>query len=74
MWLGLTFEKFRFNWLNPSGHWRLNLGDPSQRAVMMRLIAINNSESEYSRTKSRRQDTSQWVSTIHIGLVYSLHQ
>ena len=66
LYTALTFEKFRFNWLNPTGHWRLNLADRLQRSVMMRLSAINHDESEYSRLQSRRGDTSQWVSKFSL--------
>lgn len=55
----LTMKRYKFNWLNPTGHWRLNLADKVERAIMMQLIAINNSESEFSRTQSGRMDTSQ---------------
>lgn len=55
----LTFEQFKFNWVNPTGHWRIDLGNKMQRSVMMQIIAINNSESDFSKNHSRRGDTSQ---------------
>jgi hypothetical protein len=55
----LTMKRYKFNWLNPTGHWRLNLADKVERAIMMQLIAINNSESEFSKLLSGRMDTSQ---------------
>lgn len=55
----LTIEEFRFNWSNPSGHWRLNLENRTQRMVMNKIIALNASEALFSRRKSRRGDTSQ---------------
>lgn len=58
----LTLKRYRFNWCNPTGHWTLSLSDKVQRAVMMQIMAINNSESEYSKSMSGRQDTSQLVS------------
>ena len=54
----LSFEKFKFNWLNPTGHWRLDLNNRCQRAVMMQLIALNIVESKASK-KAKRGDTSQ---------------
>ena len=54
-----SFEKFKFNWVNPTGHWRLDLASKAQRDVMMQLIALNNSESVYSEKSSGRNDTSQ---------------
>jgi hypothetical protein len=55
----LTIKRYKFNWTNPTGSWKLNLADKEQRSIMLQLIAINNYESEFSRTKSRRGDTSQ---------------
>jgi hypothetical protein len=57
----ITLKQFKFNWSNPTSHWNLNLADKVQRAIMMRIIAINNSESEFSKTHSGRGDTSQLV-------------
>jgi hypothetical protein len=54
----LSFEKFKFNWINPTGHWRLDLNNRVQRSVMMQLIALNIVESKASR-KAKRGDTSQ---------------
>lgn len=56
----ITLKQYKFNWSNPTSHWNLNLGDKVQHAIMMQLIAINNSESEFSRTQSGRGDTSQY--------------
>jgi hypothetical protein len=36
----LTFEQFKFNWINPTSHWRIDLSNKAQRAVMLNLIAI----------------------------------
>lgn len=55
----LTLKQYRFNWSNPTGTWKLNLSDKTQRSIMMKIIAINNSESEFSRSLSGRGDTSQ---------------
>eukprot|EP01041_Mallomonas_annulata_P000200 gene200-359_t len=55
----MSFEKFRFNWLNPTGHWRLDLGNRSQRNVMTQILALNSVESEFSEKYSKRGDTSQ---------------
>jgi hypothetical protein len=57
-------KRYKFNWRNPTGHWRLNLEDKTQRSIMMQIIAINNSESEYSRVVANREDTSQMVDTL----------
>ena len=62
----LTFEELRVNWINPTGHWRLDLGHKGQRGVMMQIIAMNNKESENSRFVSKRADTSQNVSVVRI--------
>lgn len=56
----LTVKRYKFNWTNPTGHWILNLGDKQQNDIMRRIIAINNSESGYSRLYSTRGDTSQY--------------
>ena len=57
----VSIEEYKFNWTNPTGHWRLNLEQNKQLVVMMKLISINNKESEYSRNFkfSGREDTSQ---------------
>ena len=55
----LTFEQFKFNWVNPTSHWRIDLGNKMQRSVMMQIVAINNNESNFSKNQSRRGDTSQ---------------
>ena len=55
----VTIDEFKFNWTNPTGHWRLNLENRSQLYVMLKLIAINKLESDYSRDESGRGDTSQ---------------
>ena len=57
----LTFDRFKFNWLNPTGHWRLDLCDSAQRALFMNIVAINTEESDYSKHRSGRGDTSQKV-------------
>lgn len=57
--LRLTMKGYKFNWFNPTNHWRLNLGSKFERNIMMKLIAINNFESEFSRLYSGRGDTSQ---------------
>lgn len=54
----LSFEKFKFNWLNATGHWRLDLNNRLQRSVMMQIIALNIVESKASK-KAKRGDTSQ---------------
>lgn len=55
----LSFKRYKFNWVNPTGYWNFNLSDKIQRSVMLQLIAINNSEAEYSRYRAGRGDTSQ---------------
>jgi hypothetical protein len=55
----LTLEKFKFNWINPTGHWRLDLSIRIQRNVFMQIIAHNAVESKNSELKSKRNDTSQ---------------
>lgn len=52
-------KRYKFNWLNPTSHWCLNLADKTERAIMMQLVAINNFESDYSKQSSGRGDTSQ---------------
>lgn len=56
---GITFEKLKFNYLNATGHWRLDMANRVQRNVMMQLLALNNIESQFSEKSSRRGDTSQ---------------
>jgi hypothetical protein len=53
------FDMFKFNWTNPSGHWRFNLDLPAQRNTFMKFVALNRLESQFSETKSGRDDTSQ---------------
>jgi hypothetical protein len=60
----LTIEKFKFNWINPTGHWRLDMSNRIQRHVMMQLVAHNGVEGKFSETKSKRNDTSQKVRDI----------
>ena len=55
----MTFELFKFNWVNPSGYWRLNLANPAHRETCLRIIAINEQESSFGRLQSGRGDTSQ---------------
>lgn len=55
----MTMKQFKFCWKNPTAHWRLNLGNKHERAIMMQLIAINNSEADFSKNHSGRGDTSQ---------------
>ena len=57
----VTIDEYRFNWTNPTGHWRLNLGMHKQLFVMMKLVAINKVESDFSKDfqQSGRDDTSQ---------------
>jgi hypothetical protein len=59
--VALTFDRFQFHWMNPTGHWRLDLADRNQRTVMLSIIALNNVEMEFSRLHSQRGDTSQKV-------------
>lgn len=53
------FDMFKFNWTNPSGHWRFKLDVPEQRNTFMKFVAINRIESTFSEFKSGREDTSQ---------------
>jgi hypothetical protein len=69
--LAISLKQYKFNWANPTSHWSLNLGDKVQRAIMMNLIAINNSEAEFSQKHSGRGDTSQLV---RISFVLSIYQ
>ena len=55
----LSFEKFKFNWINCTGHWYLDLGNQRAREVMVDLIALNNVERHFSKDQSGRLDTSQ---------------
>eukprot|EP00606_Chrysophyceae_sp_TOSAG23-5_P001321 GSChrysophyteH2.ASY1.ANO1.137.1 assembled CDS len=55
----VSIDEYKFNWTNPTGHWRLNLEQNKQLLVLMKIISINQTESEFSRTKSGRDDTSQ---------------
>ncbi len=60
----LSTEKFKFNWINPSGHWRLDMANRVHREVMMQLCALNEVESLNSEQLSKRNDTSQKVNDI----------
>ena len=55
----MSVDIFKFNWVNPTGHWRFNLANRAQRLCMTKFIAINRLESEHSERKSGREDTSQ---------------
>lgn len=55
----ITFEKLKFNYINPTGHWRLDMANRVQRSVMMQLLALNTIESQFSEKLSKRGDTSQ---------------
>jgi len=55
----VSIDEYKFNWTNPTGHWRLNLENRKQLFVMMKLISINGQEAEFSQKKSGREDTSQ---------------
>jgi len=55
----LTIKRYKFNWANPTGSWRLNLAEKDERAIMLQLIAINAVESEFGRNSGHRGDTSQ---------------
>lgn len=57
----LGSEKFKFNWINPTGHWRLDMANRDQRNVMLQIAALNEVESMFSESKSHRGDTSQKV-------------
>jgi hypothetical protein len=65
----LGFDNFRFNWINPTGHWRFNLAERFQRVTFQQIVAINSIESEYSRTISKHGDTSQWVRHLSSSLM-----
>jgi hypothetical protein len=72
--LAISMKQYKFNWANPTSHWSLNLGDKVQRAIMLNLIAINNSEAEFSQKHSGRQDTSQLVrQTDNVFFLLNLH-
>lgn len=57
----VSIDEYRFNWTNPTGHWRLNLGMRRQLFVMMKLVSINKVESDFSKDskQSGRENTSQ---------------
>jgi len=50
---------FKFNRCNPTGHWRFDLGSPSDREVLVAIFAINQQQRVNSMKKSGRNDTSQ---------------
>jgi Ran GTPase-activating protein (RanGAP) involved in mRNA processing and transport len=55
----VSFDNFKFNWKNPTGHYRIELHNPSSRITLLKLLAINQEESNYSKNISKRNDTSQ---------------
>ena len=55
----VSFDNFKFNWKNPTGHYRIELHNPSSRIILLKLLAINEEESNYSKNLSKRNDTSQ---------------
>ena len=52
------FAKFKMNFLNPTGHWRLDLGNINHREVWQMLLTLEGKEMASSKT-SKRNDTSQ---------------
>ena len=60
----MSFEKFKFNWVNPTGHWRLDLSNRAQRGVMNQIAALSIVEAEFSEHHSKRGDTSQKVQQL----------
>ena len=63
------FDLVKFNWTNPSGHWRYNLSKPHERGAFMKFVAINRLESTFSEFKSGREDTSRQ----EIGSTFGMH-
>ena len=55
----ISLDSFKFNWKNPTGHYRIDLANPSHRLTLLKLAAINQEESQYSKNSSKRNDTSQ---------------
>jgi hypothetical protein len=55
----LTYEQYKFSWDNATGYYKLDLANPLQYSVMLRVSAVNTVEAEFGKNTSRRQDTSQ---------------
>ena len=55
----LTVNRYKFNWVNPTGNWRLRFDDNDQREIFLQIAAINTLESDYSKQHAHRSDTSQ---------------
>lgn len=55
----MTFEKFKFNYENPTGSWMLDLSLRAHRDVLAMLHAVHMEETNFSRNCSMRGDTSQ---------------
>ena len=54
----IGFAKFKMNFLNPTGHWRLDLGNISHKEVWQMLLTLEGKEMASSKA-SGRNDTSQ---------------
>ena len=54
----LGFTRFRLNFLNPTGHWRLDLADANHKEVWHMILTLEGKERVASK-KSGRGDTSQ---------------
>lgn len=54
----LGFTRFKLNFLNPTGHWRLDLGDANHKEVWHMILTLEGKERVASK-KSSRGDTSQ---------------
>ncbi|CAM9147172.1 unnamed protein product [Ectocarpus sp. 12 AP-2014] len=54
----LTHERFKFNWDNPTGHYRLEMQKKSHREIMMLLSMVHSREILQGK-KEGRGDTSQ---------------
>jgi hypothetical protein len=65
----ITLQRYKFNWKNATGSWRINLSDKVDRSIMMQLIALNGIENDFTRTNGFRGDTSQHVSTLFVIVV-----
>ncbi|GMH51778.1 hypothetical protein TrST_g8706 [Triparma strigata] len=54
----IGFTKFKMNFLNPTGHWRLDLENQAHKEVWLMLLTLEGKEMASSKT-SGRNDTSQ---------------
>ena len=58
---GMSYQFFKFTLVNPTAHWRIDLGNRMQRTMFLRLVELNAQESYESKNVSGGRN-GQWLS------------